>query len=86
MASAVQDGCRNSNEHNFDIFQYYGVISFALSLYFCQQHKSRAFFVKLVKNGGSIQNGGSKSEYIYRIYQPESFQHFFNLLFARIWC
>jgi hypothetical protein len=32
---------------------------FAMSLYFCQQHEP-ANFVKLVKNGGSIQNGGPK--------------------------
>jgi hypothetical protein len=30
-----------------------------MRLYFCQQHESRAYLVKRVKNGGSSQNGGS---------------------------
>jgi hypothetical protein len=34
---------------------------FALSLYFNQQHDPRSYFAKLAKNGGPIQDGGSKS-------------------------
>jgi hypothetical protein len=60
MASDVQYGDRNSKEHNFEVcFQF-----FAMSVYFRQQHKSKAYFVKLVKNGGSIQNGGSKLRFL----------------------
>jgi hypothetical protein len=65
MASDVQDGGQNSKEHNFGIFQYYCVLFLAMRLYFCQQHESKEYyFVKLVKNGGSIQNGGSKSDFM----------------------
>jgi hypothetical protein len=53
MATDVQDGGGNSKEHKFGIFQYFCVLFFAMSLYFCQQHESRAYFVKLGKNGGS---------------------------------
>jgi hypothetical protein len=60
MASDGQDGGQNSKEHSFGFFQYFCIPFFAMSLYFCQQHGSRAYFVKLDKNGGSIQNGGSK--------------------------
>jgi hypothetical protein len=38
--------------------------NFAMSLYFRQQHKSGAYFVELVENDGSIQNGGSKSDFL----------------------
>jgi hypothetical protein len=30
---------------------------FAMIYHFCQQYESIAYFVKLVQNGGSIQNG-----------------------------
>jgi hypothetical protein len=36
----------------------------AISLYFCQQHESRAYIVKLVKNDSLIQNGGTKPDFL----------------------
>jgi hypothetical protein len=32
--------------------------------YIRQQHELGANFVKLVRNGGSIQNGGTKSDFL----------------------
>jgi hypothetical protein len=61
MASDVQDGGRNSKKRYFIIVQYFCVLFFAISLYFCQQRKSIAYFVKLVQNGGS--NGRLKSDF-----------------------
>jgi hypothetical protein len=59
MASDIQD-----SDHRFRIFQYFGFLIFAMSLHFRQQHESKANFVKLVKNGNSIQNGGSESDFL----------------------
>jgi hypothetical protein len=47
----VQDGGQISKKHNFGIFQYLCVLIFALSLYFCQQHKKDKF----IENSGSLQ-------------------------------
>jgi hypothetical protein len=54
MASDVQDG-------GFEIWQKKIIQSFAMSLYFDQQHDPNSYFANLAKNGGSIQDGGSKS-------------------------
>jgi hypothetical protein len=61
MASDVQDGGRKSREHNFEILQHFCIQSFAMSLYFDQQHDPNTFLAKIAKNGGSIKDGGSKS-------------------------
>jgi hypothetical protein len=61
MASNVQDGGRKSKEHNFEIWQHFCIQSFTLSLYFDQQHDPNSYFVK---NGGSIQDGGSNSDFL----------------------
>jgi hypothetical protein len=36
---------------------------FGMSLYFDHQHNPSSYFVKLAKNVGSIQDGGSKSDF-----------------------
>jgi hypothetical protein len=57
---SIQDGGRKSKEHNFEIFQHFRVMSVTKSFYFDQKHDPKSNFVKKVKNGGSIQDGGSK--------------------------
>jgi hypothetical protein len=61
MASDVQDGCRNSKKNNFGTVQHFCVL--ILHLFFREKHETRAYFIKLVKNAGSIQNGGYKSDF-----------------------
>jgi hypothetical protein len=53
MAFDVQDGGRKSRKHNFEIWQHLCIRSFAMSLYFEQQHELNSYFVKLAKNGES---------------------------------
>jgi hypothetical protein len=59
MASDVHDGGRKSRVHNHEIWQHFCIQSFAMSLYFDQQHDSNSYFVKKAKSGGSIQDGES---------------------------
>jgi hypothetical protein len=47
-------------EHNFEIWQHFCIQSFAMSLFYDQQHDRSLYFVKLAKNGRWIQDGGSK--------------------------
>jgi hypothetical protein len=63
MASDFQDGGRKSKEHKFENWQHFCIQSFAMSLYCDQQNDPNSYFVKLAKNRGSIQNGGSKSDF-----------------------
>jgi hypothetical protein len=58
MASYVQDGGQISKQHG--IFPYF----YVMRSHFVQQHESGAYFVKLVENGRSIQNGGPKSGFL----------------------
>jgi hypothetical protein len=51
MASDVQDGGRNSKEHDIKISNDFAFLAIL-------DHESRPYFVKLIKNDGSIQNGG----------------------------
>jgi hypothetical protein len=76
MASDVQDGGRKSREHNFEFWQYFFIKFFAISLYFDQQRDPNSYFAKIVKNGGSIQNGGSKSVFKQNC---ERCQYFFSI-------
>jgi hypothetical protein len=62
-----QVGCRKSRKHNFEIWQYFCIQYFAMSLYFDPQHDPNSYFAKIAKNGGSIQDGGSKS-----VFSPNS--------------
>jgi hypothetical protein len=59
MAYDVQDGGQKSRQR--EIWQYFCIHPFAMSFYFHQQHDSNSHFAKIAKNGGSIQDGGSKS-------------------------
>jgi hypothetical protein len=38
-----------------------------MSLNFDQQHDAKSYFVKLAKNGGPIQDGGSKSDFLAKL-------------------
>jgi hypothetical protein len=57
MASDIQDGGRNSKEDDIKIFNDFTFLAIF-------DHESRPHFAKLIKNDGSIQNGGSKSDFL----------------------
>jgi hypothetical protein len=76
MASDVQYAGQNSKEYYLGIFKYFYVLLSTMPLYFCQQHKPRAYFVKWVKNGGSIQNGRSKSDFFTELWEYLTFFQF----------
>jgi hypothetical protein len=44
-----------------NIFDY--LLSFAICFYFDQQHDPKSYLAKFTKNGGPIQDGGSKSDF-----------------------
>jgi hypothetical protein len=46
MAPEVEDGSGNSQEHSFGIFENFCIQFFEMSLYFCQQQETRAYFVR----------------------------------------
>jgi hypothetical protein len=46
---------------NSGIWQNFCFHSFTMSMYVAQQHDLNSYFTKIAKNGGSIQDGGSKS-------------------------
>jgi hypothetical protein len=80
MASVSQDGGQYSKKNNVGTIQHFCVL--VLRLVFRQEHESRAYFVILVKTDGSIQNGGSKLDFLHN---SENFQYF-QSFFAFIWC
>jgi hypothetical protein len=63
MASGVQNGGQKSKGHNFGICQYISVLTSTISSVYDQQHELWTYFVKSAKNGGSIQDGASKSNF-----------------------
>jgi hypothetical protein len=44
--------------------QHFSILSFAMISNFAQQHDRKSYFDKLAKNSGSVQDGGSKSDFL----------------------
>jgi hypothetical protein len=83
MAADVQNGGQISKSITFEFVNFFCVLSFAMNYYFDQKHDLKPYFVKLAKNGESIQDGDQNLIFQHKSW---SFQYFFILLFAFVWC
>jgi hypothetical protein len=59
----AQDDGRNWKDHTLE-FSILLRSVFYNAFFSCQQHKSSENLVRVVLNGGSIQNGSSKSDFL----------------------
>jgi hypothetical protein len=64
MASEVQDGSQELKWRGFGFGKLLSILFSAISFYFDQEHDPKSYFVILAKCGVSIQNGGSKSNFL----------------------
>jgi hypothetical protein len=61
MASDVQNGGRTAKKHDFEILKFFCILVFARDCIFVSNmNREHTYFVELVENGASIQNGVSK--------------------------